>query len=113
MPGQADCIPAECVGLDYFRAGLQVFMMDAANQVGLRAIKLVVASVDEDSFGVQKGAHGAVAQYRALLQAFYKVSRHSQQEYRSLPSFAASAPTAPSGKLAVPLCYNHGFHQRN
>src|SRR5438270_11037535 len=64
-------------------------MMDSTNQVGLRAVKLVVASVDENPFGVQKGAHGAVAQDRAPLQAFYKVSRHSQQEYRSLPSFAA------------------------
>src|SRR5437868_1225543 len=74
-------------------------MMDSTNQVGLRAVKLVVASVDENPFGVQKGAHGTVAQDRAPLQAFYKVSRHSQQEYRSLPSFAAKWGEArlPSG----------------
>ena len=99
MPRQANCITAEGIGLDYFRARLQIFMMDSTNQVGLRAVKLVVASVDENPFGVQKGAHGTVAQDRAPLQAFYKVSRHSQQEYRSLPSFAAKWGEArlPSG----------------
>jgi hypothetical protein len=34
--------------------------MDAANQVGRREVQFVVATIDEDPFGVQQGTHGAI-----------------------------------------------------
>ena len=66
---QAKRIGAKGVCFYDLGSGLQVLLMDAANQVGLREVQLVVAAVDENAFGVQQGAHGAVAKNGAGLQA--------------------------------------------
>ena len=59
--GQAKRIGAKGVCFNDVGPGLEVFLMDAADQVGLREVELVVAAVDENAFGIQQGAHGAVA----------------------------------------------------
>ncbi len=59
--GQTKRIGAEGVCFNDLGPGVQVFLMDAADEIGLRDIQLVVAAVDEDTLGVQQGAHGAVA----------------------------------------------------
>jgi len=41
--------------------------MQAADQVRLRYIQLVIAPVDEDAFSVEKSAHGAVTENRRAL----------------------------------------------
>ena len=61
MLGQAKRIRAKGVCFNDVRPGLQVFLMDAADQVGLREVELVVAAIDENTFGVQQCAHGAIA----------------------------------------------------
>ena len=61
MLGQAKRIGAKGVCFNDVGPGLEVFLMDPANQVGLREVELVVAAVDENTLGIQQGAHGAVA----------------------------------------------------
>ncbi len=49
--------------------GLEVVVMDVADEVGLREVQLVVTTVDKDAFRIQKRAHGAIAKHRATLQS--------------------------------------------
>src|SRR5690348_18254252 len=79
MPRQADGVGSEGIGFDYFRTRLQVFVMDFTNHLRLRAVQFVIAAVDEHSLGVQKGAHGAVARHRSLLQPGKKLRSHVQE----------------------------------
>ena len=58
---QTKRIRAKGVGFNNVRPGMQVFLMDATDQVGLRDVEFVVAAVDENAFGIQQGAHGAIA----------------------------------------------------
>jgi len=41
--------------------------MDGSDQIGLREVQFVVTPIDKYTLGVQKRAHGAVAQHRSLL----------------------------------------------
>ncbi len=59
-PRQPHAVGAEGVGFDDFSAGLDVVLVDLADQVGRREIQLIEAAVDEDAAGVEHGAHGAV-----------------------------------------------------
>ena len=68
VAAKAKGVCPESIGFDDLRAGLQIFVMDGANQIGLRQVQFVVTAVDEDALGVQQGAHGAVAQDRGILQ---------------------------------------------
>src|ERR1019366_644588 len=61
MLGQAKRIGAKGVCFNDVGSGLEVFLVDPADQVGLRQVELVVAAVDEDTLGIQQRAHGAVA----------------------------------------------------
>jgi hypothetical protein len=76
VPSKAEAIGSKGIGFDNFGAGLQVFVMDAANQIGLGEIQFVVATVDEDALGIEKGSHRAVAQDGGLLNAGKKVRCH-------------------------------------
>ena len=58
---QAKRIRAEGVCFNDLGAGLQVVLMNAADEVGLRKVQLVIAAIDENALGVQQGTHGAVA----------------------------------------------------
>ena len=59
--GQAKRIGAEGVCFNNLGAGLQVFLMNAADQIGRRQVQFVVATIDENAFGVQQRTHGAIA----------------------------------------------------
>ena len=54
-------IRAEGVCFNDLGSGLQVVLMNAANEVGRGEIQFVVTAIDEDTFGVEQGTHGAVA----------------------------------------------------
>ena len=51
-------------------------MVNAANQLRLRQVQLVIAPVDKNAFGVEKRPHGSVAKHGRLFQPFLKVSSH-------------------------------------
>ena len=68
MACQAKGIPTESIGFNNLRTCLQVFMMEFTNQVRLRDVQFVIATIDEDSLGVEQGPGGAIAQDRGLLQ---------------------------------------------
>ncbi len=76
VPSQAERVGTESIGFNNLGSSLQIFVVNPTNQVGLREIQFVVRSVDEDAFGVEQRPHGAVAQYRGLLDPGKKVSRH-------------------------------------
>ena len=63
VPLQAKRISAKGIGFNDLGPGLQVFMVNAANQVGLRNIQFVIAAVDEDALGIEQRAHGAIAEH--------------------------------------------------
>ena len=58
---QLQAIGPEGVGLDDLGAGTQVGLMDADHQVGLRQVQVLECAIEEDTPGVQLGAHRAVA----------------------------------------------------
>ena len=57
---QTKRIGAKGVCLNDLRSGLQVILVNAADEVGRREVQFVVAAIDEDPFGIQQGTHGAV-----------------------------------------------------
>ena len=61
VPRQAKRIRAEGVCFYDLGSGLQIVLMNAADQVGRRQVQLVVAAIDENALGIQQGTHGAVA----------------------------------------------------
>ena len=63
MAGEAKAICAKSVGFDDFRAGLEVFLVNGADEFRVREVEFVVAAVDEDSASVEGRAHGSVAQH--------------------------------------------------
>ena len=65
---QARAVGAEGVGFEDLGAGLDVFLVDLADQVGLREVQLVEAAVDEDAARVEHGAHGAIGHHDAAGQ---------------------------------------------
>ena len=83
MPCQAKRVGPESIGFNNLGSRLQILVVNAANQVGLRKIQLVVRAVDEDAFGVEQRPHGAVAQHGGLLDSSKKVSLpYTFREYR-------------------------------
>ncbi len=63
---QALAVRSKRVGLDDFRAGAYVLLMDVAYQGGEREIQFVKAPIDEGALGVEPSAHGAVGHPYAL-----------------------------------------------
>ena len=61
VTSQPEAICSKSIGFDDLGTSLQVFVMDAADQVGLRKIQFVIAAVDKNSLGVEPGSHRAVA----------------------------------------------------
>jgi hypothetical protein len=59
---QPVAVCAEGVGLDQLRTGQQVLLMNAADQVGIGEVQLVVTAVDEDASVVEDRAHGSIAE---------------------------------------------------
>src|SRR5882762_9526007 len=58
--------------------------MDAANQVRLREVQLVVATINEDALGIEDCAHSAVTEEGGIFKTSKKVSTHSNQNTREL-----------------------------
>ena len=77
---QAKRVAAESIGFNNFGSGLQVVVVNPADQVRLGEIQFIVGAVDEDAFGIEQRPHGAVAQHRGLLDPGKKVSRHIVSE---------------------------------
>jgi hypothetical protein len=78
MSGQAKAIGSESIGFNDLGSSLKVIVVDAANQLGLRQIQLIVGAVDKDASGVEQGPHGTIAENRGLLDSGEKVSRHKE-----------------------------------
>src|SRR5260370_30357831 len=76
VSSQAEGIGSEGVGFNNFSSGLQVIVMDGANEVGLRQVQLIVRTVDEDSLVVEQRPHRTVAQDSGLLDSGEQVIRH-------------------------------------
>ncbi len=64
---QAKRIRAKGVCFNDVCPGMQVFLMYAADEVGLRDVQFVIAAVDENTLGIQQCTHGAIAQHSAFL----------------------------------------------
>jgi hypothetical protein len=76
VPGQPEGVGAESIGFNNLGSGLQVIVMNGANQIGLREIQFVVAAVDEDALGVKQRSHRAIAENGRLLDPCKKVVCH-------------------------------------
>ena len=61
MLRQTKRIGAEGVCFNNLRSGVEVFLVDVADEIRLHDVQFVVAAVDEDPLGVQQSAHGAIA----------------------------------------------------
>ena len=61
VSSQPERIGTEGVGFNDLRAGLEIVVVNAANQVRLRQIQFVIRPVDENAFGIKQRAHGAIA----------------------------------------------------
>jgi hypothetical protein len=68
MPFQAKCVSAKRVGFYKFSARLQVLMVNPTNKFGLGQVELVITAINEDTLGVKKSAHGAIAENRRLFK---------------------------------------------
>ena len=53
---------AESIGFNDLRTGLQILMMQVADEVRLRQVQLVIAAIDEDALGIKQRPGSAVAQ---------------------------------------------------
>src|ERR1700733_8973060 len=116
---------AEIIEPNTFGAGLQILVVNSANQVGLGKIQFVIGTIDENALGVEQGSHGAITQHRGLLEPRKKVRRHdSFSEYRIGSGSCISmnliwnAPRLPGitfirarHESKLPVCYNPPFHK--
>src|SRR5882724_6157295 len=86
--------------------------MDAANQVRLREVQLVVATVNEDALGIEDCAHSAVTEEGGIFKASKKVGTHSNQNTREMwpvpdregmrtPRFPRALPRLSSPQVAI------------
>src|SRR5207248_4975584 len=73
--------------------GVYVIAMDLADDIRLRDVQFVVASVDKNALVVQHGPHRPVAKHRTATQPLHETQRHG------------SIVTAPC-VAAAPVCYN-------
>ena len=67
VPRQTEAVCAEGVGFDDLSAGLQIVVVDGADELRLRQVQLVVAAVDEDAPGIEKRPHGSITEHGSLL----------------------------------------------
>ena len=75
---EAEGVRAKGIGFDDFGAGLQVVLMDAAHQFGLRQVQLVETAVEEvDAASVERSAHSAVAENGAAGKELFKTAGHA------------------------------------
>src|SRR5262249_43780192 len=77
MPGQPERVAAKGVGFNDVGPGVQILLMNVADQVRLGNVQLVIALVDEDALGIQKCTHGAVAEDGTLFESGEKVGHKS------------------------------------
>src|ERR1700682_2481460 len=82
VPRQAKAVPAESIGFDNLGAGLQIIVVDAADQLRLRQVQLVIAAVDEDPLGIEKRSHSSIAEHGRKLQTFNEVLGHLLENTR-------------------------------
>ena len=59
-----------------------IFVMNIADQVRLRQVELVIAAVDENTFGVEQRPHGAITQDGGLLDAGKQIVSHYLENTR-------------------------------
>src|ERR1700747_2784762 len=98
MTFKAKIISAEGIGFDDLGTRLQVLVVNAANEVGLGEVQLVVATVDEHTLGVQQRAHGAVAEYGRCCQSLSKITGHIVED--TAGKLAAHSQTGgPAAKM--------------
>src|SRR5579863_2389129 len=119
MPCQAEGVGPESVGFNDLRAGLQVVVVDGANQFGLGEIQFVVAAIDKNALRVKQRAHGAVAEHGRLFDSGTKISGHSiriQDESGFVlchwPGFDLSdawSAAKSASKKGFWVCYNARF----
>ena len=57
---------AEGIGFQNLSAGLNVFLVDLADEIRRREAQLIETTVDEDAAGVEHGSHGAIGYQDAL-----------------------------------------------
>jgi hypothetical protein len=88
MAGQTKAVCPECVGFDNVSTRLHVFVMDAADEVGLGQVQLVVAAVDEDALAIQQCAHRAIAEHGTVLQPGNQINGHYVENTKIEVSFA-------------------------
>ncbi len=72
---EALAICAEGVGFEDLGAGFNVFLVDFANQGRERQVQFVVAAINENAFGVERRAHGAVGDEDAVSQRLLEFFR--------------------------------------
>ena len=66
MAVEAEAVGAEGVGFKDFCAGLEIFLVDGEDEVGVGKVQLVVTAVDEDSARIEDRAHGAIGEHGAV-----------------------------------------------
>ena len=106
MASQAEAVCAKRVGFNDFSSSLKVFVMDVADQIGLREVQFVIAPIDEYPFGVQQRTHGPVAQDGRLLKPFEQVPSHCHSEYQEESCFGTPRHTDRRLQRKNLLCYN-------
>ena len=63
---QPEAVGAESIGFKNLRTSLQILLMHAKDQIGVRQVQLVIAAVDEDAARVEHRAHGAIGKHGAV-----------------------------------------------
>jgi hypothetical protein len=70
MTLQLSSVGAERIGFDHIRPRVGIFLMDAANEFGIRDAQVLVAGVDEHPLGVNHSAHRPVEDEWVFLELF-------------------------------------------
>ena len=74
MAGETKTIGAKGVGFKNLGSGLEVLFVNREDHGGVGEIELVVATIDEDTTGIEDGAHGAVGEYGSKGKGFKKLA---------------------------------------
>src|SRR5208337_3452205 len=82
VPSEAEGVASESIGFNDFCPSLQVVVVDAADEIGLREIQLIVAAIDEDAVGIEQRPHRAVAKSGGLPDSCKKVTWHIDSEHK-------------------------------
>ena len=82
VAGEAEPVGAEGVGFEDLGAGLEVFLVNREDEVGVREVQFVVAAIDEDTAGVEHRAHGAIGEHGAMWRRYRQTEPSCCQCYR-------------------------------